>query len=385
MTLREAVVWGEEQLKNAPREAHARRDAECLLLVVVGKDKAWLMAHGDDALQATDFEKFCGLIERRATGEPMQYIVGECEFFGMPFKVSPAVLIPRPETEHLIEVVLGLVEKDFPQGLKPNILKEKYGTAEAVPLHKATQIFHSDANQINYLSDLESDDSTPLRIVDVGTGSGAIAVTLALKLERAVVTAIDLSADALSVARENADRNGARVRFLEGDLLEPVLGLLSENLVIEKRKTTADPSTALRSAQDDTSWENINKATADPSTTLRSAQDDNHFLIDEGNERFDFVVSNPPYVPDVEKAWLSVDVRDHEPHLALFGGEDGLGIYRRLIPQAKDVLVSGGWLVMEMGFGQGERVQDLMEQMGFKEIEIVPDLQGIERIILGKK
>jgi release factor glutamine methyltransferase len=89
-------------------------------------------------------------------------------------------------------------------------------------------------------------------------------------------------------------------------------------------------------------------------------------------------------VPDIEKAWLSVDVRDHEPHLALFGGEDGLGIYRRLIPQAKDVLVSGGWLVMEMGFGQGERVQDLMEQMEFKEIERVPDLQGIERIIFGR-
>jgi len=193
--------------------------------------------------------------------------------------VGPAVLIPRPETEHLVEVVL----------------------------EKAAGI--EDA-----------------RIVDVGTGSGAIAVTLARKLERAQVTAIDLSADALKVARENADRNGSRVRFLEGDLLTPV-----------------------------------------------------------ASERFDFVVSNPPYVPDVEKAWLSIDVRDHEPHLALFGGEDGMGIYRRLIPQAKDVLVSGGWLVMEMGFGQGEKVQRLMEQAEFKEIEIVPDLQGIERIILGQK
>jgi release factor glutamine methyltransferase len=283
MTLREAVQWGEEQLKNAPRESHARRDAEWLLLTVVGRDKAWLMAHDDEALHAADFEKFSGLIERRATGEPMQYIIGQCEFFGLPFKVTPAVLIPRPETEHLVEVMLEKAHKF--QGA---------------------------------------------RIVDVGTGSGAIAVTLALKSEGANVTAIDLSADALSVARENASRNIppniAKVRFLQGDLLEPV-----------------------------------------------------------ASERFDFVVSNPPYVPDVEKAWLSVDVRDHEPHLALFGGEDGLEIYRRLIPQAKDVLVSGGWLVMEMGFGQGERVQNLMEQMEFKEIEIVQDLQGIERIILGRK
>ena len=250
----------------------------------------------------------------------MQYIVGEAEFFGLPFKVSPAVLIPRPETEHLVEVVL-----------------EKTRGVQGA------------------------------RIVDVGTGSGAIAVTLALKLESAQVTAIDLSRDALIVARENAERNGARVRFLEGDLLEPVQRMLERSR--NKRKTTAGPSTSLRFAQDD---------------TLLGDQNDRRLSDEEGCERFDFVVSNPPYVPDVEKAWLSVDVRDHEPHLALFGGEDGLGIYRRLIPQAKDVLVSGGWLVMEMGFGQGERVQDLMEQMEFKEIEIVPDLQGIERIILGR-
>jgi release factor glutamine methyltransferase len=279
MRLREAVVWGEEQLKGAPREARARRDAEWLLLHVIKQNKAWLMAHDAETLHAADLKKFSDLIERRATGEPMQYIIGECEFFGLPFRVTPAVLIPRPETEHLVEVVL-----------------EKARAIEGA------------------------------RIVDVGTGSGAIAVTLALKLKKAKVTAVDLSADALDVARGNAERNGAIVRFLGGNLLEPVEG-----------------------------------------------------------ETLDFVVSNPPYVPDVEKAWLSVDVRDHEPHLALFGGEDGLEIYRRLIPQAMDVLESGGWLVMEMGFGQAERVQDLMEQAGFKKIEIVADLQGIERIICGRK
>ena len=272
------------------------------------------------------------LVKRRATGEPMQYIIGECEFFGLPFKVSPAVLIPRPETEHLVEVVLGLVEKNLPQGLKPGKSQSEINVlAEARTLHNATGTYAEEnilqeSKKLDSLSGAVSDDLKPLRIVDVGTGSGAIAVTLALKLESTQVTAIDLSADALDVARENAERNGARVRLLHGDLLAPVVC-----------------------------------------------------------EHFDFVVSNPPYVPDVEKAWLSVDVRDHEPHLALFGGEDGLGIYRRLIPQAKDVLVSGGWLVMEMGFGQCERVQDLMEQMEFKEIEIVPDLQGIERIILGRK
>jgi release factor glutamine methyltransferase len=283
MTLRKAVSWGEERLKTGPRvprvEAYVRRDAELLLLFVVGKDKAWLMANDDVVLQAAEFEKFSELIERRATGEPMQYIVGEVEFFGLPFKVGPAVLIPRPETEHLVEVVL-----ERAAGLNT------------------------------------------VRIVDVGTGSGVIAVALAKKLKNAQVTAIDLSTDALKVAQENAERNDAQVRFLEANLLAPVAG-----------------------------------------------------------ERFDFVVSNPPYVPDVEKTWLSVDVRDHEPHLALFGGADGMEIYRRLIPEARDVLVSGGWLVMEMGFAQGESVQALMEQAEFKEIEIVPDLQGIERIILGKK
>ena len=173
---------------------------------------------------------FEGLLRRRATGEPIQHITGETEFYGLPFRVTPDVLIPRPETEHLVEHVIALAAQ-----------------------------FHSP------------------RIVDVGTGSGAIAIALAHALNEAQLTAIDISDSALAIARENAERNGvaSRIRFHEGNLLEPVAG-----------------------------------------------------------ERFDVVVSNPPYVPTSDRDTLSVEVRSFEPALALFAGEDGLDLYRQLIPAA---------------------------------------------------
>jgi release factor glutamine methyltransferase len=162
--------------------------------------------------------------------------------------------------------------------------------------------------------------------VDVGTGSGAIAVALAHKLPQASVTAIDLSEPALAVARENAVNNGVEIRILEGDLLAPVAG-----------------------------------------------------------ERFDIVVSNPPYVPSSERETLSVEVREFEPELALFAGDDGLEVYRRLIPNAFAALVPGGFLALEIGFGQAEAIGGLLASCGFSEIEFVRDLQGILRVACGRK
>jgi release factor glutamine methyltransferase len=157
----------------------------------------------------------------------------------------------------------------------------------------------------------------------VGTGSGAIAIALAHHLPRAQITALDISERALETARENAQRNGVfdRIRFLESDLLAAV-----------------------------------------------------------SSERFDLVVSNPPYVPAADRATLSVEVREYEPALALFAGDDGLDIYHRLIPQAFDVLEPQGSLLMEVGFGQSAQVAFLLNQAGFEQIEFVPDLQGIPRV-----
>ncbi len=269
------------RLHLGPHRDRARRDAETLLLHLLRKNRAWMLAHLDDELGYECAEQYIALLERRFAGEPMQYIFGEAEFYRLPFRVNPDVLIPRPETEHAVEKVL------------------KLATNFAAP-----------------------------RIVDVGTGSGAIAVALAHELPEAVVTATDLFASALSVARENVQRNGVaeRIRFLEGDLLEPVAG-----------------------------------------------------------EQFDIVISNPPYVPNGDRESLAVEVRDYEPGQALFAGADGLDMYRRLIPQAFAVLASGGYVVLEIGHGQEPPVGALLGEAGFENIEFTPDLQGIPRVVEARK
>lgn len=277
MTLRERAQQAEARLLAGPHPERARRDAESLLLHLTGKDRAWWVAHGEDEFGGCHAIRYAAMIERRLAGEPIQYITGECEFFGLPFHVTPAVLIPRPETEHLVEQAIV-----FARRLRGEV-----------------------------------------RILDVGAGSGAIAVALAHALPAAEVTAIDVSHEALDVARGNAQRNGVsrRIRLVEGDLLAPVAG-----------------------------------------------------------ERFELIVSNPPYVPEIDRESLAVEVREHEPHLALFAGEDGLEVYRRLVPAAFGALVRGGYVALEIGCGQQESVRSLLASAGFSGIEFMPDLQGIARV-----
>ena len=279
MTLREWLARAEAELAAGPHPERARRDAEALLLHLVGKNRAWLVTHLDDNFAGCTAIGYAGMLKRRLAGEPIQYITGETEFYGLSFRVTSAVLIPRPETEHLVEAVLSLAA-DFPAP----------------------------------------------RIVDIGTGSGAIAVALAHKLPQAIVTAIDLFTDALAVARENAVRNSVSIRFLQGDLLAAVAG-----------------------------------------------------------ESFDFIVSNPPYVPDSDRESLSVEVRDYEPAQALFAGDDGLDVYRRLIPQAFAALAPGGYLALEIGYGQQDSVPALLAGSGFAQIETTPDLQGIPRVVTARR
>jgi release factor glutamine methyltransferase len=213
----------------------------------------------------------------------MQYITGTQEFYGFPFRVTPAVLIPRPETEHLVEAVL-----------------------ERVP-HDRT-----------------------LHILDIGTGSGAIAIALALHLPQADVFALDLSPAALEIAQENAValNTSGRVRFAVSDLLD---SLTAQQKV----------------------------------------------------EYWDAVVSNPPYVPASDAAQMHPQVRDYEPRSALFAGGDGLDVYRRLIPQARVALKSGGLLALEIGFGQQRAISELLPC--WHDISFVDDLQGIPRVALARK
>ncbi len=286
LKVRTLIAEAGSLLAAGPHPERARRDAEALLLHVLrqnapGTNLAWLIAHEEEALPPDTAAALRALVKRRLAGEPMQYITSEAEFYGLTFRVNRDVLIPRPETEHLVEKTIALAA-----GFKQ------------------------------------------VRIVDVGTGSGAIAVALAVHLPGAQIYTTESSAPALAIARENAERNGVadRVRFLAGDLLAPVAG-----------------------------------------------------------EQFDLVVSNPPYVPEHDRDALSVEVRDYEPAQALFAGEDGLAIYRRLIPAAFGALVSGGFAVLEIGYGQQEPVGALLTGAGFNHVAFTADLQGIPRVATARR
>lgn len=290
-TLRLALDAAEKVLASGPHPERARRDTETLLLHVIKMNApeanlAWLIAHDGEPLAVDAAATFCDLIERRLAGEPIQYITGEAEFYGLPFHVNRDVLIPRPETEHLVEKAIALAER------------------------------------------LRLTWAPYPRIADTGTGSGAIAVALARALPFAHVTATDISAAALAVAKSNAARNGVigHVRFLKSDLLEAVVG-----------------------------------------------------------EHFDIVVSNPPYVPESDRNTLDAEVRDYEPAQSLFAGGDGLAIYRRLIPAAFGALVPGGFVALEIGYGQQEAIHALLAGAGFSGIEFTEDLQKIPRVASARR
>jgi release factor glutamine methyltransferase len=268
LNIRAALAQGTQLLGGS------RLTAEVLLGQAMGRDRAYFYAHPEQELREVEWLHYGRYLHERMQGKPTQYITHKQEFYGRDFRVTPEVLIPRPETELLVETVLKL-------------------RAEAG------------------------------RTVDVGAGSGAIAVTLVLEWGREVV-ATDVSGGALRVAAGNAARLGAPVRFVQTDL---VAALASESM--------------------------------------------------------DVVVSNPPYVAEADRDSLSADVRDWEPSLALFGGADGLAVYERLVPEAWRVLKSGGLLALEIGFGQAIAVSRLVD--GWRDVRVFPDLAGIPRVIVCEK
>ncbi len=261
--------------------ADSRVQAELLLRHALGCSRESLLARLHEPVPAEASGHFFQLVERRRGRVPVQYVVGTQEFYGLSFRVTPAVLIPRPESEGLVE--------------------------EAVR---------------------ELDDTHEPRIVDVGCGSGCIAVAIAHALAKAELVAIDRSPAALAIARENALHHdvASRIEFLEGDLLVP----------------------------------------------LQSGD-------------VDAIVSNPPYVPDDELDTLEPEVSEHEPRQALSGGKDGLSVIERLLPAADKARRRGGFLFMEIGHDQDERVRELVTKAGLEHLRTVPDLAGIPRIVVAKK
>ena len=304
MTLREALTRATRQLDASPDlRADATRDAAHLLRHALGISHAAQLADPERALTPAQQAAFDALVQRRLANEPIQYITGEQEFYGLALGVTPAVLIPRPETEQLVEAVLA-----------------------------------------------ELDPTQPLRILDVGTGSGAIAIALAHHLPHARVTAVDLSAAALEVAAANAARHALadRISFVQSDLLDGIRTVILSEAAHEVSSEVEGP--------------------ADLPVSLPP---------------FDVIVSNPPYVPTADRAALHPQVRNHEPAAALFAGPDGLDVYRRLIPQARAALRPNGLLALEIGHGQKEAMSDLLSD--WNELRFLDDLQQIPRIALARR
>jgi len=285
MTLSQALIEATAQLAASEHlRNQARRDAELLLLHTLQIPRVTLLAHPTRELTAEQQAAYANTIRRRLNHEPIQYITGQQEFYGILLKVTPAVLIPRPETELLVEAALNLLP----------------------------------TNQ-------------PLKIADIGTGSGAIAIALAVHLPDADVTALDISPIALAIAAANAREHSVahRIRFLQSDLLSA----LNPHI--------------------------------------------------ETNQSFDAIVSNPPYIPEPDRAGLHPQVRDHEPAAALFSGPEGLDLYRRLLPQAHTALKPNGLLALEIGHGQRDALAELLQT--WHEVSFVNDLQLIPRVALARK
>ncbi|HEX9078730.1 MAG TPA: peptide chain release factor N(5)-glutamine methyltransferase [Desulfuromonadaceae bacterium] len=274
-TTLKVLTWTRDYLTSKGVE-NARLEAEWLLCAATGLDRVGLYLNYDRPLSEAELAAYRAMVTRRAKREPLQHILGTQEFFGLEFEVTPDVLIPRHDTETLVSAALARAPG-------------------------ATSV------------------------LDVGTGSGCIAVTLARQLSGAAVTAVDLSGAALEVARRNGEKHRVAVEFLHGSLLEPVAG-----------------------------------------------------------RRFDLIVSNPPYIPTADIAGLEPEVRDHEPMGALDGGRDGLDAYRALIPAAPACLAPGGWLMVEVGIGQAPDVAALFAGNGFEEIFTARDPGAIERVVGGK-
>jgi len=312
MDIRAALKEGMAQLRAAQIPSYTLA-AELLLMHALERDRAWMYGHPEESLDPAAAEKFRALIARRAAGEPVQYLTGKQEFWGLEFEVTPAVLIPRPETEHVMEVALARLGE---RGIK----------------------IHMDTGA----------PRETLRVADVGTGSGCLAVALAWELPHAEVVATDISEPALEVARRNAARHGVaeRVHFLQRDLLT---GL----------------------------------AQTDPSGVVAR-----HAMAASTQNRplFDLIVSNPPYIARNEAEQLQREVRDHEPHTALFGGPTGTEMYQRLIDQARDQLRDRGILVLELGHDSAEHVRGIFDaQPAWTKVAITMDLAGIPRVLAAER
>jgi release factor glutamine methyltransferase len=321
MTIREALAEGSAALAEASAAGTSALDASLLLASILNTSRSSLLAADSRPLDEASLAAFPALVKRRLAGECVAYIVGRKEFYGLDFQVTPAVLVPRPDTETLVEAALGVINE---WGAKGDKLAEVNQ-----PLRVLDCMRRTEGSETNTLPKQE-----PVRVLDLCTGSGAVAIALKYTMPELEVWATDISAEALAVARANAARllPPDSIHFCHGDLFG-----------------------ALPPAPQ-------SGAAAPP---------------------FHLIVSNPPYVPAAEIAALAPEVRG-EPHIALNGGDDGLAVIRRIISGAPQFLGSNGALLLEADPRQMERIAALLQQAGFTDIQTRRDLSGTERVIGGK-
>jgi len=276
-------------IKKLDRRKYSNPPLECVLLLayLLDVDKTYIYIHNNEEVPSSVEDKYFSLIDERRKGYPIQYILKEKEFMGISFYIEEGVLIPRPDTEILVQYVLDYIDEKYKEG--------------------------------------------DIKIVELGTGSGCISLSIAYYKKNVFVYSVDIDKKANAVAEENSKRLKlpGRVKILEGDLFQGIKNMGLKNSV-------------------------------------------------------DIIVSNPPYIPEDEIFGLQDEIKKYEPLWALDGGEDGLDYYRRIIPQSKEYLKNRGILVFEMGFDQGRKIKELMEKGNFRNINILKDLQGLDRVITGE-
>ena len=280
-TIADALREGKMRLKAAGKEAYAF-EAELLLEKAAGLNRTALFLRGEEVLSEEVLAIYEGFLQEREQGRPTQYILGEWEFMGLPFSVGEGVLIPRADTEVLVETILERQQKESMKS-----------------------------------------------ILDIGTGSGCIPISLGHYGKFEHIMAVDISQKALGYATKNAHDNQIKIDFYESDLFTDLPAEWKGNL--------------------------------------------------------DAIVSNPPYIPKKDIEELMTEVKDFEPMNALDGGEDGLDFYRAIVEQGRDWLKDGGWLFFEIGYDQGEDLRNLLHEFGYTEVEIRQDLAGLDRVALGRK
>lgn len=260
-------------------------DSILVLCKLLNVDKSYIYTYGDEEVSIGVVDKFLGLMKKRSLGYPIQYILGEKEFMGLDFYLEEGVLVPRPDTEVLVEHILKYIKIKYKQ--------------------------------------------KGINILDLGIGSGAISLSIANYCRNTQVFGVDISDVAIKVANINKGRfNLSNVNFYKGDLFNALKGLNMER-------------------------------------------------------KFHIIASNPPYIPRKDIEDLDIQVKDFEPRLALDGGADGLDFYRRITPNSKEFLQDDGLLIYEIGYDQGESVKDILIKEGFKEVTIIGDLQGLDRVVIG--